>query len=259
MSGTISGMPLDWDKLRMRIFTQLPKRDRSPMQPTSCTFPSRPSAGRSARWSRMSEQAVPPPRPRPDPHRTGRNALPHGARSADEAGKRQGAADGERRTSHQGKLRVTTTVGLGQGWLTDKVQEFLQLYPDMQIQLILDNEEVDVNMRHADCAIRLRQPQQSDLIQRKLFTVHMHVYAAPSYINRHLASRRRSRISTITGSSPSASRRQTICSTSTGWNRRPGFGQQAHAAPADQQPDLDQARLPARHRHRHDARLYRRP
>ena len=40
-------------------------------------------------------------------------------------------------------------------------------------------------MRHADCAIRLRQPQQSDLIQRKLFTVHMHVYAAPSYINRY--------------------------------------------------------------------------
>ena len=83
-----------------------------------------------------------------------------------------------------GKLRVTTTVGLGQGWLTDKVQEFLQLYPDMSIQLLLDNEELDVNMRHADCAIRLRQPQQSDLIQRKLFTVHMHVYASPSYINR---------------------------------------------------------------------------
>ena len=84
-----------------------------------------------------------------------------------------------------GKLRITTTVGLGQGWLTDKVQEFLALYPDMQVQLILDNEELDVNMRHADCAIRLREPQQSDLIQRKLFTVHMHVYAAPSYINRY--------------------------------------------------------------------------
>ncbi|MDB5525322.1 MAG: bacterial regulatory helix-turn-helix, lysR family protein [Rhizobium sp.] len=84
-----------------------------------------------------------------------------------------------------GRLRITTTVGLGQGWLTDKVQEFLSLYPDMQVQLILDNEEVDINMRHADCAIRLREPQQSDLIQRKLFTVHMHVYAAPSYISRH--------------------------------------------------------------------------
>ncbi len=91
----------------------------------------------------------------------------------------------ETKEKPSGKLRVTTTVGLGQGWLTDKVQEFLQLYPDMQIQLILDNEELDVNMRHADCAIRLRQPQQPDLIQRKLFTVHMHVYASPSYINRH--------------------------------------------------------------------------
>jgi len=84
-----------------------------------------------------------------------------------------------------GRLRITTTVGLGQGWLTDKVQEFLSLYPEMQVQLILDNEELDVNMRHADCAIRLREPQQSDLIQRKLFTVHMHVYAAPSYIGRY--------------------------------------------------------------------------
>jgi DNA-binding transcriptional LysR family regulator len=92
---------------------------------------------------------------------------------------------GEHREAEQASLRVTTTVGLGSGWLTDKVQEFLALYPDMQVQLILDNEELDVNMRHADCAIRLREPQQSDLIQRKLFTVHMHVYAAPSYINRY--------------------------------------------------------------------------
>lgn len=84
-----------------------------------------------------------------------------------------------------GKLRITTTVGLGQGWLTEKVQEFLELYPEMQLQLLLDNEELDVNMRHADCAIRLRQPQQPDLIQRKLFTVHLHVYASPGYLNRY--------------------------------------------------------------------------
>jgi DNA-binding transcriptional LysR family regulator len=61
------------------------------------------------------------------------------------------------------------------------VQEFQELYPDVQVQLLLDNEELDLNMRQADCAIRLRQPQQPDLIQRKLFTVHFHVYAAPSY------------------------------------------------------------------------------
>ena len=39
-------------------------------------------------------------------------------------------------------------------------------------------------MRQADVAIRLRQPTQPDLIQRRLFTVHMHLYAAPSYLKR---------------------------------------------------------------------------
>ncbi|WP_306120229.1 MULTISPECIES: LysR family transcriptional regulator [unclassified Roseitalea] len=83
-----------------------------------------------------------------------------------------------------GRLRITTTVGLGSGWLTYRVQEFLELYPDIQVQLVLSNEELDLNQRQADCAIRLRQPQQPDLIQRRLFTVHFHVYASPGYIAR---------------------------------------------------------------------------
>lgn len=83
-----------------------------------------------------------------------------------------------------GKLRVTTTVGLGSGWLTERAREFLELYPDLELQLVFDNEEIDLTMRKADAAIRLRQPQQPDLIQRRLFTVHLHVYAAPSYLAR---------------------------------------------------------------------------
>jgi DNA-binding transcriptional LysR family regulator len=84
-----------------------------------------------------------------------------------------------------GHLRVTTTVGLGSGWLTYRVQDFLELYPDIQLHLMLSNEELDLNMRQADCAIRLRQPQQPDLIQRKLFTVHFHIFASPAYLNRY--------------------------------------------------------------------------
>ncbi|MGB3832376.1 MAG: LysR family transcriptional regulator [Mesorhizobium sp.] len=83
-----------------------------------------------------------------------------------------------------GILRVTTTVGLGAGWLTDRLQQFIDLYPDIHVQLILANEELDLTMRQADCAIRLRQPQQPDLIQRRLFTVHFHLYASPGYIAR---------------------------------------------------------------------------
>ncbi len=84
-----------------------------------------------------------------------------------------------------GTLKVTTTVGLGSGWLVDRINEFMDLYPDISLDLILTNEELDLIMREADCAIRLRQPQQPDLIQRKLFTVHFHVFASPAYLNRH--------------------------------------------------------------------------
>lgn len=81
-----------------------------------------------------------------------------------------------------GPLRLTTTVGLGSTWLTDRIHEFIDLYPDVRLQLILDDEELDLGMRQADVAIRLRQPTQPDLIQRRLFTVNMHLYAAPSYL-----------------------------------------------------------------------------
>ena len=84
-----------------------------------------------------------------------------------------------------GTLRVTTTTGLGAGWLTDRIPEFMELYPDISLQLVFSNEELDLVTREADCAIRLSQPQQPDLIQRRLFTVHFHIYAAPSYLERH--------------------------------------------------------------------------
>jgi DNA-binding transcriptional LysR family regulator len=83
-----------------------------------------------------------------------------------------------------GPLRVTTTVGLGSGWLTARVQEFIELYPEIQLRLLLTNEELELTPRFADCAIRLRQPQQPDLIQRRLFTVHFHLYASPAYVER---------------------------------------------------------------------------
>ena len=84
----------------------------------------------------------------------------------------------------EGPLRVTTTVGLGSAWLAIRMHEFIDLYPDIQVELMLDNQELDLGMRQADCAIRLRQPQQPDIIQRRLFTVHFHVFATQGYIDR---------------------------------------------------------------------------
>ena len=84
-----------------------------------------------------------------------------------------------------GPLVVTTTVGLGSTWLSSRVHEFLMLYPDIQIEIKLNDAELDLAMREADVAIRLHRPNQSEMIQRKLFTVHNHFYASREYIAAH--------------------------------------------------------------------------
>ena len=84
-----------------------------------------------------------------------------------------------------GELKVTTAIGLGSYWLSPRLGEFFDLYPDIRLQLILSDEELDLSMREADVAIRLWQPVQPDLVQRKLFTVHFHAYATADYLKRH--------------------------------------------------------------------------
>jgi DNA-binding transcriptional LysR family regulator len=83
-----------------------------------------------------------------------------------------------------GDLKITTTVGIGVHWLTPRLGEFGDLYPDIRITLITTDEELDLAMREADVAIRLRQPTQPDLIRRRLFSVHFHAYASPEYLKR---------------------------------------------------------------------------
>ena len=88
------------------------------------------------------------------------------------------------REKPHGELKVTTTPGIGVHWLTPRLGEFSDLYPDIRITLLTTDEELDLAMREADVAIRLRQPTQPDLIQRKLFSVHFHAYASPEYLKR---------------------------------------------------------------------------
>ena len=81
-----------------------------------------------------------------------------------------------------GPLIVTTTVGIGSTWLSSRLDEFLKLYPLIQLEIRLNDAELDLAMREADVAIRLHRPNQSEMIQRKLFTVHNHFYASNAYI-----------------------------------------------------------------------------
>jgi DNA-binding transcriptional LysR family regulator len=85
----------------------------------------------------------------------------------------------------KGQLKVTATVGLGSAWLAPRIGEFIEVYPDVSVDLVLDDRELDLSMREADVAIRLVPPRQPELIQRHLMTVHQYIYAAPTYLKKH--------------------------------------------------------------------------
>lgn len=90
----------------------------------------------------------------------------------------------ESREHPKGPLKVTTTVAFGSTWLTPRIQEFLSIYPDIQLTLLVDDNELDLAMREADIAIRMNTPRQPDLIQRHLMSIHFHLYAHQNYVKR---------------------------------------------------------------------------
>ncbi len=85
----------------------------------------------------------------------------------------------------QGPLLITTTIGFGSVWLTPRMKEFLRLYPDIDVSLMLVDSELDLSMREADVAIRMTPPRQPDLIQRRLMTLKHHAFAAPGYLKKN--------------------------------------------------------------------------
>ncbi len=88
------------------------------------------------------------------------------------------------RDKPSGDLRVTTTLALGSNWLALRLGEFTDLFPEVKLQLLLSDDDLDLGMREADVALRLREPMQPDLIRRRLFTVHFHAYASAEYLKK---------------------------------------------------------------------------
>jgi DNA-binding transcriptional LysR family regulator len=84
-----------------------------------------------------------------------------------------------------GELRVTSTIGFGTMWLTPRLERLFAQYPDLSLDLNLTEAVLDLPMREADVAIRMKEPSQADLIRRRLFQVTIRFYASREYIERH--------------------------------------------------------------------------
>ena len=92
---------------------------------------------------------------------------------------------GDKKTKPSGKLTVTTVVSFGTTWLTPRIQEFMLLNPEIEVELIFDDKELDLSTRQADIGIFMRRPKQLNYIQKKLIDINYHVYGSPKYLEKH--------------------------------------------------------------------------
>lgn len=102
--------------------------------------------------------------------------------------KRLDAASARIRDSEEevfGELRVTTTIGFGSLWLAPRLSVLYDEYPELNIDLMLDERVLDLPMREADVAIRMKEPSQADLVRKRLMSVQMRLYGSADYFKTH--------------------------------------------------------------------------
>lgn len=98
-----------------------------------------------------------------------------------------GLADAERAISNlqstpKGKLKITAPITYGERSVAPLVNDFVALYPDLEVQLVLSNRQVDMVDEGFDLAIRLGQLADSRMVAKRLAGRQQYVCAAPSYL-----------------------------------------------------------------------------
>ena len=91
----------------------------------------------------------------------------------------------ESRASPKGRLRIAAPMSFAQRYLADVLPEFLDAYPDIELDLSLEDRVVDVIGEGFDAALRIRPLEDSSMMARKLAPVRLKVVAAPSYWDAH--------------------------------------------------------------------------
>jgi DNA-binding transcriptional LysR family regulator len=85
----------------------------------------------------------------------------------------------------RGLLRVSAPVSFGRTWVAPHLPRFLAKYPDLKLELSLNDRFVDLIEEGFDVAIRIARLPDSSLIARRLSPSNRAIYAAPAYLKQH--------------------------------------------------------------------------
>jgi len=87
----------------------------------------------------------------------------------------------------RGVLRINSNMTFGQLQLARALPEFMELYPEIRVELTLDDRKPDMIREGYDLAIRIADPQlpDSSLIARELSSIPLYTCATPAYLDKH--------------------------------------------------------------------------
>ena len=94
-------------------------------------------------------------------------------------------AAGALQTAPRGRLRVNAPVSFGLLHLAPVVTEFLQRFPEVSVELLVNDRVVDLLEGEFDVGVRIGRLRSSSLIARKIAPIRLAVCAAPDYLARH--------------------------------------------------------------------------
>ncbi|MHB1655281.1 MAG: LysR family transcriptional regulator [Burkholderiales bacterium] len=88
------------------------------------------------------------------------------------------------RATPRGNLRINAPVSFGSSRLAPALAQYLAAYPEVSIELTLNDKIVDLTEEGYDVAIRIGKLTDSNLVARRLAPYRMMICAAPDYLER---------------------------------------------------------------------------
>lgn len=85
----------------------------------------------------------------------------------------------------QGMLRVTMPLWFANGLFSNWLVEYRQRYPEVTLDLVLDNRHVDLIAEGFDLALRVSKTPNPSLIVKPLAVIQFVLVASPEYIRQH--------------------------------------------------------------------------
>ncbi|MFK5978337.1 MAG: LysR family transcriptional regulator [Rhizobiaceae bacterium] len=84
-----------------------------------------------------------------------------------------------------GLLRITTSVAFGERWLSRRLASFQAAYPEIELDIVLSDRNIDLVSENVDVAIRLGERMAGTYVTSRLLETRYHVVASPRYLAEH--------------------------------------------------------------------------